>query len=113
MDEQTLIYTCAHAAHEANRAYNKAISEPMAVEWERTTAEHQRAYARGVVAVLRGATPEQQHEAWVVEKTAAGWKPAEHPCMVPWSELTEKQRRKDALFIDVVCAMAKACAGIV
>ena len=60
--------------------------------------------------------PEQQHEAWREDKRRDGWvygvvkDPAAktHPCMVPYADLPESQRRKDALYLAVVRAMAAA-----
>jgi len=60
------------------------------------------------------AKPSDSHENWLAEKRATGWvfgeaKAAEkktHPCFRPYDELPGEQRRKDALFIAVVRALA-------
>lgn len=51
------------------------------------------------------------HESWMRDKLAAGWvygpekrpdaTPPTHPCLVPYAELPEAQRAKDAIFRDV------------
>ena len=70
----------------------------------------------GVIAALRGDTPEQVHDAWMRDKIAAGWvhgpvrdvEKRQHPCIAPYASLPAPQRAKDALFLAVVRAMATA-----
>lgn len=62
------------------------------------------------------ASPESLHVAWMASRAAEGWVygPVKDlaakisPCFVPYSELPEAQRRKDAQFQAVVRAMAEA-----
>lgn len=50
------------------------------------------------------------------EKKAAGWKygsekdpeKKEHPCFLPYEELTDAQKAKDAIFVAVVRVVGKA-----
>lgn len=104
---------CARAAHEANRAYCIAIGDHSQPSWD-DAPDWQKSSARnGVKGALAGATPEQSHESWLAEKSAAGWKygatknpeTKEHPCMVAYSDLPESQRAKDKIFIAVVRAV--------
>jgi hypothetical protein len=52
-----------------------------------------------------GASPSLQHEQWVAEKKAEGWKYGRaksgvkktHPMLVPYRDLPEIERRKDAM----------------
>lgn len=52
------------------------------------------------------------HGQWVLEKAAQGWrhgpeKDAEqrrHPCLVPWEELGEEEKRKALMFVSIVRA---------
>lgn len=54
-----------------------------------------------------------QHNAWLKDKTDNGWlygekKDAEaktHPCIVPFDQLPEFQKKKDALFCAIVDAL--------
>lgn len=63
-----------------------------------------------------GATPEQQHDAWMSDKIADGWKFGErkdagaktHPCLVPYGQLPADQRLKDHVFRAVVQVMGSA-----
>jgi RyR domain len=98
----------AKTAHEVNRAYCVGLgdtSQPPwaeAPEWQRSSA------IKGVEGVLAGNGPEQSHESWLEEKRATGWKygpvkdpeKKEHPCFVPYSDLPEAQKFKDALFVN-------------
>jgi RyR domain len=105
----------ARVCHEANRALQHVNGEPDpspawddAPEWQRESA------AEGVEKAQAGATPEQLHESWCQFKLADGWRHGEtkdagaktHPCLVPYAELPEGQRRKDALFHAIVEAMS-------
>jgi hypothetical protein len=105
----------ARVCHEANRAWQIASGDPVpSPAWD-DAPEHQRlASLDGVVSALEGATPEQLHESWAERLRKDGWthgdtKDADaktHPCLVPYAELPEDQRRKDALFHAIVHALA-------
>jgi len=110
------IEATARAAHEANRAWCIAHGDMSqsawddAPDWQRTSA------VNGIHGVLGGNTPEQSHESWLAEKTAAGWKygaikdaeKKEHPCFVPYSELPPEQKAKDGIFVAVARAFIRA-----
>lgn len=106
----------ARAAHEVNRAYCRAIGDYGQPPWDDAPAWQRTSAINGVNGALHGATPEQSHASWLAEKIATGWKygPAkdpdkkEHPCMVPYRELPEEQKRKDDLYLATVRAMAAA-----
>jgi hypothetical protein len=104
----------ARVCHEVNHAYCQSIGQA-SVPW-RDAPEWQRASARsGVATVLKDPTISHGdlHRAWVEDKVRDGWthgavKDADaktHPCMVPFEELPECERIKDALFLGVVRAM--------
>jgi hypothetical protein len=112
----------ARVAHEANRAYCEALvrdrtpGEPLKLpaRWHQTTSEDRASKRLGVQRALQGATPEQLHQGWCETKLTAGWRYGdeldhdrkEHPCLVEYDRLPEDQRRKDALFLAVVAALA-------
>lgn len=115
-----LIEACASAAHEANRAYCRAIGDLSQPAWD-DAPEWQKASARkGVEGALAGNTPEQSHEGWLAEKRADGWRhgPTKdpvaktHPCFLPYAELPPDQRAKDDLYLSVVRAVANAIEAI-
>lgn len=115
MHEGIDIERIAHVCHEANRALQLTYGEldvsphfMEAPEWQVQSA------LEGVQAALDGATPEELHESWCQHKIADGWvygemKDAEakmHPCLVPYADLPDDQRLKDAVFAGIVKAFA-------
>jgi hypothetical protein len=116
MTKEEVIEYCAELAHEANRSFCDANGDFIQLPWE-YAPEWQRVSAiQGVRIALDGATPEQQHQAWYDYKEKDGWKlgpvkdaeKKEHPCMVPYDQLPDFQKKKDELYITVVNAMYKA-----
>lgn len=115
-EHETTLARCAEVAHEANRIYCEATGDRSQVPWAQAPAWQRESAINGVRVALRGASPAQQHAAWSADKVAAGWvygatKDADaktHPCLVPYAELPEQQRRKDGLYIAVVRGMACA-----
>lgn len=101
--------------HQANKAYcdnqgdNSQKDWDEAEEWQRVSA------VKGVEFRLANPNASQsaQHESWMLEKLSDGWRyglvknplTKEHPCMVDYSELPEKERKKDALFQAVIDAL--------
>ncbi len=102
----------ARVTHEINRAYcfaigdNSQLAWPAAADWQRESA------IKGVEFRLNNpdSPPAAQHEAWLKDKLADGWKfgpvkdaeKKEHPCCVPYDQLPVEQRAKDYLFGAVV-----------
>lgn len=86
----------ARVCHEANRGLCVALGD-LAVSWD-TAPDWQRASAmHGVTFALvhPHATPENQHDAWIVAKREDGWvygpekdaRAKTHPCLVPYNTL--------------------------
>lgn len=108
----------ARVCHEANRAWciaNDDFSQQVwgqAEDWQRQSA------IKGVeFAIANPDAPDStQHDAWMADKVAAGWvhgpeknaeaTPPTHPCLVPFDQLPEHQRKKDALFRAIVKALS-------
>jgi hypothetical protein len=111
-----MIENIAIMCHEANKVWcylNGDPSQPhwgWAPQWQRDSA------INGVQHALKypDATPEDMHSNWMADKIADGWVYGEvkdavaktHPCMVPYDQLPEFQRKKDALFLAIVRALA-------
>lgn len=116
MTDEAKIEACARAAHEANRAYCIAIGDTSQPPWEDAPDWQRSSACNGVRGALSGNTPEQSHESWLAEKAATGWaygpvKDPEaklHPCFVPYADLPEAQRAKDAIFTTVVRVVGHA-----
>lgn len=110
------VVSIARIAHEANRAYCRALGDATRAAWEDAPDWQRDSAMSGVEAVLRGTlSPEQCHEDWLEEKRTAGWVYGEakdadaktHPCMVPYADLPAAERAKDELFVAVVSATAR------
>jgi hypothetical protein len=105
----------ARICHEANRTFCEIHGDNTQVPWN-DAPEHIRASAQiGVQFFLDhpDATPEMQHNSWMMSKLADGWHYGEvkdsialtHPCIVPYYELPAMQQAKDVLFQAVIKAM--------
>ena len=105
----------AEVAHETNRAYCRTIGDLSQIPWEQAPDWQRESSVKGVRFQIDNpeAPVSAQHEAWLKDKQADGWlfgavkDPAnkKHPCCVPYDELPEYQKVKDALFVGVVRAM--------
>ena len=112
-----LIIGIAAVAHSINAAYCRAIGDETQVDWADAPEWQQQSAIAGVEMHLANpdATPEQSHESWLKQKLDDGWvygetKDAEakqHPCCVPFAELSAEQKAKDYIFRAAVHA-AKA-----
>ena len=105
----------AEVAHETNRAYCETIGDFSQPSWHNAPDWQQKSAISGVEfhLVNPDAGCSASHESWLKEKQDDGWKygevkdlsKKEHPCFVPYRELPEEQKVKDALFVGVVRAM--------
>ena len=108
-DEET-IELAAKTAHEVNRAYCQGLGDHSQPAWEDAPEWQQSSARNGIRGVIAGNGPKQIHENWLKEKTEEGWKygplknpeTKEHPCFVPYEQLPDAQKFKDALFINTV-----------
>jgi hypothetical protein len=110
----------ARVCHEANcglQEAQRAPGIPVAKRWDdfrNAYPDQAEGIRAGVRLALGGANPLQLHRSWCDEKLSAGWTYGEekdpvaktHPCLRPYSELPELQRRKDNLFAAIVGALA-------
>lgn len=112
-------YDIVHIAmvcHEANRAYCKTINDYSQLWWDVAEQWQRNSAVQGVEFCLANpdAPPSANHESWLKEKESEGWKygevkdadKKEHPCYVPYDQLPEAQKAKDALFKSIVGALA-------
>ena len=107
----------ARVAHEAIRAYKEARGEDAPPPWDEAPAWMHESTRAAVTARLEGplAPPSAQHEAWLEEREATGWRygPVKdpdgktHPLMVPYDRLPVSERRKDALMLAVIDALCR------
>lgn len=107
---------CARAAHEVNNVFNRAIGDALSPAWEDLTDAQRSGVIAGARHALDGGSPEDSHNLWMASRVAEGWTfgPVKDfaartsPCLIPYAELPEMQRRKDALFQATVRAFAEA-----
>lgn len=104
----------AHICHDANRALCRTMGNYCNPTWEHAPESQRKCAEAGVKAVLENPsmTAADFHAAWLEYKEREGWAWGPvvspelklHPCMVPYEELPEGQRRKDRLFRAIVLA---------
>jgi hypothetical protein len=110
------VWKIARVMHESVRAWQKANGEPGAPPWSRAPQWMKDASREAVL--WRIANPKApasaQHDQWVAQKIEAGWKHGKvksgvkktHPMLVPYSQLPETERRKDALVAAVIRSLS-------
>lgn len=106
------IEKAAMAAHTANRAYCVAIGDDSQLPWIEAPQWQRDSAIEGVKFLIANpaAPPSASHDSWLAQKERDGWKygpvkdpeKKEHPCYVPYDELPEAQKAKDAIFGAVV-----------
>ena len=105
----------ACVAHTANRIYCNSIGDFSQVPWELAPDWQKQSAVLGVQGVLLdGRGPEASHENWYDHKIKEGWTLGEvkdfdkktHPCLMPYSDLSEEQKGKDKLFVAIVGLIA-------
>ena len=109
------IENIARVCHEANRAWCEANGDFSQKPWEQAEVWQTLSAMNGVVFKLTNpdAPESAQHESWMEGMIHCGWvygpvKDADkktHPCIVPYEELPEVDRKKDALFAAIVNAL--------
>lgn len=107
----------SRVVHEANTALQVEQADPtipVSPHWDSLDPETRESAVDGVRGVMAGNSPEQSHENWCAFKLAHGWSlgprkdeaKKEHSLLVPYSELPESQKIKDALFVAIVKTLA-------
>jgi hypothetical protein len=117
------IVEVARIAHEANRTYCQVLGEGGQVSWDDAPLWQRVSATNGVAFILEHppSTPEDVHASWMAEKREEGWvygrekdpQAKTHPNMVEFYALPAAQRLKDALFFNVVRALAPALKELV
>lgn len=105
----------ARICYETIRAYRLVLHEEAEPSWDKAPKSVRDANIMGVLYNLNhpGISSKQSHEEWVRAMQSTGWKygplknseKQEHPCLVPYEQLSDEQKKKDALFIAVVHAL--------
>jgi len=98
--------------HEANKRYCESIGDTSQPAWEDAPDWQKESIINGVKFHVAnpGADASASHENWLKEKEADGWKygpeknpeKKEHPCFVPYAELSDAHKNKDTFLMTVV-----------
>jgi hypothetical protein len=106
----------ARTVHEALRGWAAAHGQTDIPEWDKAEPWMHTSTRESVRHVLEHDAPSgrTQHEQWLAQKQRDGWQygPVKdaaaktHPLMVPYDDLPDCERRKDALINAVVRALA-------
>jgi hypothetical protein len=107
-------YFIAKLAHEINNAYAFMLGETP-IAWDNLGETVKNGVIDGVKLTLEGKTPKELHEAWLVSRIRDGWtlgpvkdpEKKEHPCLVPFRDLSAARRIKDRIFRATVFAAEK------
>lgn len=107
----------ARICHEANLTYCRALKDHSQLPWEHAPEWQRNSAIMGVAAIVSGSVkhPKDSHESWMKQKLSEGWVHGEikdpekktHPCIKPWLDLPDEQKRKDMLFLAIVNALTK------
>lgn len=110
-----LIQLVAKICHQANKAICESNGDFSQKNWDEAEQWQRDSAINGVQYALDNpeSTPENLHKAWVAEKKSQDWIYGEvkdanaktHPCLVPYAELPEHQKLKDAVFQSIVDAV--------
>ncbi len=105
--DDAALWKIARVMHEAVRAWQKANDQPASPAWNRAPKWMKDSSHDAVVWRLNNpnAPNSAQHDQWMEQKKAGGWKFGKrksgskktHPMMVPYADLPEVERRKDAM----------------
>ena len=106
----------AAVCHGLNKALCESQGDTSQVDWDKAEDWQKESAVKGVQFALANPTapPSAQHEAWMADKIAEGWKygqvkdavKKEHPALVPYEELPNSQKSKDYIFKQTVAELA-------
>lgn len=110
---QAMVDDIAELCHETIRIYNESIGTYIPT-WSNLKKHQRRVSTYGVDWYVKNPTagPEESHDAWLQRAELGGWKygpvvdyeKREHPCLVPFLDLPEHEKRKEYIFRCVALA---------
>ncbi|HEX8357547.1 MAG TPA: RyR domain-containing protein [Segetibacter sp.] len=110
--EDEKIISIAMVCHYANKGWCEAFGDNSQKNWYEAEQWQRDAAISGVKFRLENpeAADATQHEFWMKEKVDAGWvygavkdpEKKTHPCIVPFNDLPDFERKKDRLFGAIV-----------
>ena len=111
----------AQVIHAANHELQRFQCDPAPSHpWNYESDEIRRNVIAGVRSARDGVSPRDNHELWVKDKAAHGWKwgpeknavKKTHPCMVPYDDLPSEQQDKNRMFVAIVDALTQGMVGL-
>ena len=109
------IEAIAHTVHEAMRAWIAAHGQDAPANWESAPDWMRKSSRESVRFVINNpsASVSAQHDQWVRQKERDGWTLGAvkddtrktHPMMIPFADLPEFEKRKDAIVKSLVLAL--------
>lgn len=108
---QLAILIAARTAHEVNRVYCQSLGDDSQLPWDEASEDQRASCIAGVTLIAKHpqTTSAQSHSCWMAHKLSQGWVPGPkneaaktHPCLLPYDQLPEDQKLKDAFFTAVV-----------
>lgn len=116
MSAPDVVESIARICHHVNREYCSLAGDFSQTSWDDAPQWQRDSAIAGVNLHLSdpSAGPRASHESWMAQKVAEGWvygpvkdpERKQHPCVVPFDELSEFQRGKDYIFRGIVHAIA-------
>lgn len=107
-----LIIGIAAFAHHVNRSYCMALGDNTQPVWDEAPDWQRQSAMQGVIFHIKhpDAGPSASHDNWMAQKLADGWtygpeknpELKQHPCMVPFEQLSTEQKAKDYIFQGIV-----------
>lgn len=107
----------ARVVHEAVRAWARSAGDASIKAWNQAPRWQREATLEAIVYRIDnpGAPASEQHDQWASQKRADGWQYGEtkdavrkiHPLLIPYEELPEFERRKDALVGAVIDSLTR------
>ncbi len=110
-----LVEDIAIMCHQANKTWCELHRDYSQEDWSGAELWQKKSAIDGVLFRMQNpdAGHDAQHNSWMNEKIKDGWSyglvkdpvAKTHPCIVPFEELPEFQKKKDALFCAIVDAL--------
>ncbi len=102
----------ARICHQVNKSYCESIGDNSQLNWEDAPDWQKQSMINGVEFRIKfpDSKPSESHDNWLLKKEQDGWKYGpkkdeelkEHPCCVPYDELSQEQKSKDYISKSIV-----------
>ena len=116
-----IVLVAAISAHSAIKQYSIAAGDFSHDDWGKTASELKENTMSVVCSIYENPhqSAEEIHNVWMSEKIKSGWKYGdaknkhlkEHPCIIPYADLSKMEKKKDSLFKSIVISVFKEFLG--